>query len=131
MGHGRLEQWLVDADGPRCVSAESAWARGGPRWPDTAEGAMIAAVEAVLAGLPAEAEGYLAPALAEKRPLAAIPDACDLCRPMKYPAPDPAPSVALIRQINPHLATARPLHYRAEATGGTQGGWLIGEVWEG
>jgi len=129
VGHARLEQWLVEPGGPRCVSAESAWAGGGPRWPDTAEGTMIAAVEAVLAGLPGEAVGYLSPALARRRPLAAIADACDLCVPMKYPAPDPRPCVGLAKLLNPHLAAVRPLHYRAEPTGGPQGPWTIGEIW--
>jgi len=129
VGHARLEQWLIEADGPRCVSAESAWAGGGPRWPDTAEGTMIAAVEAMLAGLPAEAAGYLTPALAEKRPLANVAEACDLCVPMKYPAPDPRHCVGLVRVVNPHLAAVRPLHYRADPTGGLQGKWTIGEIW--
>lgn len=128
VGHGRLEQWLADGDGLRCVSAESAWSAGGPRWPETAEGAMIAAVEAALAGMDAEADGYLTPTLAEKRPLANVAEACDLCVPMKYPAPDPRPCVGLVKRINDHLATVRPLHYRAEATGGMQGRWLIGEL---
>lgn len=128
VGHARLEQWLVDGDGLNCVSRESAWAGGGPRWPDTAEGAMIAAVEAALAGLPGEAEGYLSPTLAEKRPLSHIAEACDLCVPMKYPAPDPRPCVALVKSENAHLATVRPLYYRAEPTGGAQGRWTILEM---
>lgn len=128
VGHARLEQWLVEPDGPRCVSSEGAWAGAGPRWPDTAEDTMIAAVEAALAGLPGERDGYLSPALAQNRPLDAIADACDLCVPMKYPLPDATPCVALVKQLNPHLATARPLHYRAEPVGGPQGRWMIGEI---
>ncbi len=129
VGHGRLEQWLADGDGLGCVSCESAWAGGGPRWPDTAEGAMIAAVEAALADLPGEVDGYLSPVLAEKRPLADVAEACDLCVPMKYPAPDPRPCVGLVKQLNAHLATVRPLYYRAEATGGSQGPWTVEAVW--
>ena len=128
VGHARLEQWLVDRDGLRCVSSQSAWEAGGPRWPATAEATMIAAVEAALAGLPGEANGYLSPALAEKKPLAAIAGACDLCVPMKYPVPDARPCVGLVRQINDHLAAVRPLRYHAEPGGGTQGRWLIDEM---
>jgi len=128
VGHARLEQWLADRDGLRCVASQSAWATGGPRWPDTAEATMIAAAEAALAGLPGEADGYLSPALAEKKPLAAIADACDLCVPMKYPVPDARPCVGLVRQLNDHLAIVRPLHYRAEPVGGTQGRWMIDEM---
>ena len=47
---------------------------------------------------------------------------------MKYPAPDPRPCVGLVKQLNPHLATVRPLYYRAEPTGGPQGRWMIGEM---
>ena len=128
VGHARLEQWLVDGDGLSCVSCESSWAGGGPRWPDTAEGAMIAAVEAALADLPVEAEGYLSPALAQNRPLARMAQACDLCVPMKYPAPDATPCVALVKRVNDHLATVRPLRYRAEAVEGMQGRWRIEAV---
>ena len=125
VGHARLEQWLADGGALRRVSAESAWSAGAPRWPTTAEGAMIAAVEAALAGLPAECEGYLSPALAAERPLAAIADACDLCVPMKYGAPDARPCVGLLRAENAHLAAVRPLYYRAEPSGGRQGPWQI------
>ena len=125
VGHGRLEQWLVDGDGPRCVCAESAWSAGGPRWPDTAEGTMIAAVEAALADLPGEAEGYLSPALAANRPLSAVGEVCDLCVPMKYALPDARPCVGLLKAVNDHLAAVRPLYYRAEPSGGRQGPWQI------
>lgn len=128
VGHGRLEQWLVDGDGARLVSSESVWSDGAPRWPQTAEDAMLAAVEAALAGLDAEAEGYLSPALAAAKPLAAVGEACDACAPMRYGAPDARPCVALLRAENAHLATARPLYYRAEPVGGRQGPWQITDI---
>ena len=52
VAHGRLEQWLVDGEGSRRVSSQSAWSAGSPRWPQTAEATVIAAVEAALTGLP-------------------------------------------------------------------------------
>lgn len=128
VGHGRLEQWLVEADGLRRVSSENVWAHGSPRWPDTAEGAMIAAVEAMLAGLPGECAGYLSPALASEGPLADVASACDLCVPMKYGLPDARPCVGLLKAENAHLATVRPLYYRAEAVSGPQGAWQIDAV---
>jgi hypothetical protein len=36
--------------------------------------------------------------------------------------------VALVKAENAHLATVRPLYYRAEPTGGTQGKWTILEM---
>ena len=129
VGHGRLEQWLLDSSGLRQVSSESVWAGGAPRWPGTAEGAMIAAVEAALAGLPAEADGYLSPALAGNRPLDAIGEICELCVPMKYGLPGERPCVGLLKSENAHLATVRPLYYRAGPSGGLQGPWQVEELW--
>ncbi len=128
VGHARLEQWIVDGGALRRVSDESVWSAGAPRWPTTAEGAMIAAVEAALAGLPAEAEGYLSPALAAGQPLSAVGEMCDLCVAMKYGVPDARPCVGLLHAENPHLATVRPLYYRAEPSGGRQGPWQITAV---
>ncbi|MDO4867812.1 MAG: hypothetical protein Q4C10_14875 [Clostridia bacterium] len=125
VGHGRLEQWLVDAGGLHCASSEPVWSAGAPRWPETAEATMRAAVEAALAGLKSEAEGYLSPALAANRPLDAIAEVCEVCAPMKYAPPDPRPCVALIQAEGPRLARARPLYYGAEPSGGRQGPWRI------
>lgn len=128
VGHGRLEQWLIDGGGLRQVSSESAWSAGAPRWPATAEGAMIAAGEAMLAGLPAEAEGYLSPALAPSKPLANLPEICELCVPMQYGVPDARPCVGLLKSENARLARVRPLYYAAEPAGGRQGPWQITAV---
>ncbi len=125
VGHGRLEQWLVDGAGPHLLSSQSAWSEGFPRWPDTAEATAVAAVEAMLADLPGEAEGYLSPALAAEKPLAAVAGACELCVPMKYAVPDARPCVGLLKAENPRLARVRPLYYRAEPIAGPQGAWQI------
>ena len=128
VGHGRLEQWLVDANGLSRVSAQSVWSAGAPRWPTTAEGAMIAAVEAMLAGQEDEAAGYMSPALAATSPLGAIDAICDVCVPMKYAPPDPRPCVGLVRAVNDHLAAVRPLYYAAAPCGGPQGAWQIEKI---
>ena len=125
VSHGRLEQWIADGGALRCVSSEPVWSAGAPRWPNTAEGAMIAAVEAALAGLPAEAQGYLTPAFAAARPLDAVADACDLCVPLRYGLPDTRSRVGLLRVENDHLAVVRPLAFRAVETGGAQGPWRV------
>lgn len=129
VGHGRLEQWLVDGAGAKRVSSQSAWSAGAPRWPQTAEATVVAAVEAMLAGLTDEATGYLSPALAAAHPLDAVAEACDLCQPMPFALPDARPCVALLKLENAHLATARPLFYRAEPAGGPQGPWQIAALW--
>lgn len=125
VGHGLLEQWLIDRDGPHRVSSESVWRYGAPRWPQTPEDTMIAAVEAARLGLFAEVEGYLTPALAQTRPLAAVGEICQACAPMRYGLPDPRPQIALLRAVNDHLAVARPLYYRAVRASGPQGPYRI------
>ena len=125
VGHGFLEQWAIDGGGAYLASREPVWIDGAPRWPRTAAGAMIAAVEAALAGVYGEADGYLTPALAAEAPLAAVARACDLCAPMKYGLGDDAPRVALLRMESERLAVARPLYYRAANDGGRQGPWRI------
>lgn len=129
VGHGLLEQWVVDGSGLSRASVQSVWAGGAPRWPRTAEDTMIAAVEAALAGQDAEAAGYLSPALARDAPLASIGEACDLCAPMKYGLPDARPCVALLSAVNDHLAVARPLYYRAEPVSHAQGAWQVEAMW--
>ena len=59
---------------------------------------------------------------------AAIGEICEVCVPMKYAAPDARPCVGLLHAENPHLATVRPLYYRAEPSGGRQGPWQITAV---
>ncbi len=125
VGHGRLEQWLLDGNGLNRVSSEPVWSRGAPRWPSTAGETLIAAVEAALAGLADEAAGYLSPSLAASKPLDALAEVCDACVPMKYGLPDARPCAGLLKLENAHLATVRPLYCRAEETGDAQGPWRI------
>lgn len=125
VGHGRLEQWLIDTDGLRRISSESVWFFGEPRWPQTAEDAMRAAIDAALLGLHDESEAYFSPQLRTTSPMSAISDICDLCIPMKYGLPDSRPCVGLMRMENEHLAYVRPLYYRAVMSGESQGPWAI------
>ena len=128
VGHAALESWRLAPEGLTLVSSEPAWADGAPRWPKTAAGAARAAVEAALAGLDGEAEGYLAPALRGRNPLANIRERCDLCVEMKFAPPDPRPCVGLLRLETANLARVRPLYYRASASGGLQGPYQIEEL---
>jgi len=125
VGHGRLEQWLVDDDGLKRLSSEPVWPSGGPSWPQTAEDTMIAAVEAALQGLFGEADNYFTPSLGDTSPLNAISDVCDLCLPMKYGIPDQRPCIGLLHMENECFATVAPLWYRAHLAGGPQGAWQI------
>ena len=125
VGHGRLEQWFADENGLQRLSSEPVWASGNPVWPETAEDTMIAAVEAALAELPEEADGYFAPSLGETSPLNAVSDICDLCLPMKYGSPSPHPCVGLLKIESDHFAKVTPLCYRARLAGSLQGPWQI------
>ena len=125
VGHGKLEQWFADESGLQRLSSEPVWPSGNPLWPETAEDTMIAAVEAALAGLFEEADGYFSSALEDTSPLNAISDVCDLCLPMKYGSPSPLPSVGLLTMESDHFAKVTPLYYRARLAGSMQGPWQI------
>lgn len=128
VGHATLETWRLTAGGLLPVSSEPAWAHGAPRWPRTPEETARAAVEAALAGLDAEAEGYLAPALRPRAPLKDLRARCDLCVEMKYAPPQARPCVGLLRLEAGHLARVSPLYFRAAPTGGPQGPYQIEEM---
>ena len=124
-GHATLETWRLAPEGLTLISSEAAWADGAPRRPATAAETAQAAVEAALAGLDGEAEGYLSPALRERAPLRDIRERCDLCVEMRYAPPDPRPCVGLLTMLGENLARVRPLYYRAA---GAQGAYRIEEL---
>lgn len=125
VGHASLESWRLEPEGLVMVSSEPAWANGAPGWPRTALETVCAAVEAELAGLHGEAEGYLSPALRANSPLGRIAERCDLCVEMKYAPPDGRPCAALVRLEGGVMAKAEPLYYRASPSGGAQGAYQI------
>lgn len=127
VGHATLETWKLTQEGLTLISSEPAWANGAPRWPKTPEETMRAAVEAALAGLDAEAERYLSPALRSRMPLAGIQEKCDLCVEMKYAPPSARPCVGLLRLEGENLGRVSPLYFRAVPSGGLQGPYLIEE----
>ena len=125
VGHALLEQWRADATGLTRLSRQTVWVEGAPRWPATAEQTAIAAVEAALLRLHAEAEGYLSPALAETLRPEALVESFSLCVPMRHLPPDSRPCVGLVRLENPRLARVQPLFYEAEPAASTQGPWRL------
>jgi len=125
VGHGSLETWRLEDEGLRMISSEPSWVNGSPRWPKRALDTVLAAVEAELAGLRGEAEGYLSPALRARSPLEKIAERCDLCGEMKYGLPDGRPCAALIRLEGEAIAAAEPLYYRVSPSGGLQGAYQI------
>ena len=127
VGHAVLEVWRLAPEGLTLASSESAWSDGAPRWPKTAAETARAAVEAALAGLDGEAEGYLSESLRAAAPLRGIRERCDLCVEMRYAPPDPRPCVGLLTLLGDNLARVRPLYYRASPAGGLQGPYKIEE----
>ena len=128
VGHATRERWQLAPEGLTLVSSEAAWEDGAPRWPQSPADTVRAAVEAALAGLDGEAEGYLSDALRARAPLAGMRERCDLCVEMKYAAPDARPCVGLLTLLGEKLARVRPLYYRASNTGGLQGPYRIEEL---
>ena len=125
VGHGFIENWRLEEDGLRLVSSESVWVDGAPRWPQTPLQAVCAAIEAGMAGLHGEAEGYLSPALRSRSPLGEICDQYDFCTEMKYGLPEGRSCAALIRLEGEAMARAVPLYYRCSPSGGAQGAYQI------
>lgn len=131
VGHATLESWKLTAEGLMLLGSESAWADGQPQWPTTPERTVRAMVEAALAGLDGEAEGYLSPALRRQGIADRLRESCDLCVEMKYAPPDPRPCVGRLQLLGERLARVHPLYFRASPSGGPQGPWLIEELeWE-
>lgn len=128
VGHATLETWRLTPNGLMLLSSEPAWANGAPRWPVTPAETARAAVEAALAGLDAEAEGYLAPALRSQFPIAQLRENCDLCIEMKYAPPDPRPCVGLLKLEGARMARVSPLYFQATPTGGPQGPWQLERI---
>ena len=128
VGHATLEIWQLHPEGLTLVSTESVWADGAPRWPKTAAQTARAAVEAALAGLDGEADGYLSDSLRDRAPLRGIRDRCDLCVEMRYAPPDPRPCVGLLTLMGENLARVRPLYYRAAPRNSLQGPYQIEEL---
>lgn len=128
VGHASLETWKLTPEGLMLISSEPAWANGAPRWPKTPEETARAAVEAALAGLDAEAERYLSPALRKRMPLAGIRNKCDLCVDMRYAPPSPRPCVGLLQLEGAHMARVSPLYFQAVPSGDPQGPYLIDDM---
>lgn len=128
VGHATLEIWRLTAEGLMLISSEPAWAHGAPRWPKSPQDAARAAVEAALAGLDAEAERFLTPALRMRAPLSGIREVCDLCVEMKYAPPDGRSCVGLLRLEGENLARVRPMYYRAVPSGSPQGPYQLDEI---
>ncbi len=125
VGHATLEIWRLTANGLMLASSEPAWADGAPHWPQTPAETARAAIEAALADLDAEAEGYLSPRLREQLSAADLKSMGDLCVEMKYAPPSARPCVGMLQLEGDHLARVRPLYFRAIPSGGVQGPWQI------
>ena len=111
-GHAVREDWQISAAGLQLLTATAAWEAGAPRWPQTPCETAIAAVEAEMAALHEEAEGYLSPTLRARNPLPEIAAACDLCIRLKYGGSG-TDAVGLLRLEGGNLARVTPLRFRA------------------
>ncbi len=125
VGHARIEIWEAQDASLALADSEHAWAGGTPVWPRNAEDTARAALEAGILGLPAEAEGYLAPHLRGQNLVAARTGGFDACVPLKYAAPDARRAVGLLRRESARCATVSPVYYTAAPMGGAQGAWAI------
>lgn len=125
VGHATLESWRLTPDGLMLLSSEPVWLSGAPRWPQTPEETVQAAVEAALVGLDSEAERYLSPSLRNHMPLAGMRERCDLCLEMKYAPPSSRPCIGLLKLEGAHMGRVSPLYFRTSPSGGPQGPYQI------
>lgn len=128
VGHAVRESWQLSEAGLRLLSSQPSFSEGVPKWPQTAEDTVIAAIESARTGRVEEAENYLAPRLREQRPLEAILALCDLCVKIKYAPPHSRPAVGLLRLQSDSFARVCPLYFRASPSAGRQGAWQIDEM---
>ena len=125
VGHAAREEWQLTPNGLQLLSSEFAWEHGAPRWPRTPEDTAVAAVEAAMAGLEDEAEGYMLPRLRESNPLREIRERCDLCVRMKYAPPGDTACVGLLKLEGGSLARVEALCCRAAPSGRQDFPWLL------
>ena len=128
VGHASTEEWQLTAAGLQLVSSQFSWEHGAPVWPQTPEATALAAVEAAMAGLDDEADGYMLPRLREQHPLRDIGSRCDLCVKMKYALPDSGPCIGLLRLEGSSLARVEPLHFRAVPSDRREFPWQLEEL---
>ncbi|MGI6239640.1 MAG: hypothetical protein ACOYI5_08455 [Christensenellales bacterium] len=125
VGHARIEMWALLAGALEPVDSEYAWANGTPDWPKTAEDTALAAFEAAILGLDAEAEGYLAPPLRASARMARLAEGYSAATRLKYALPDHRQAIGLVRAETDRCAAVVPVYYKASAMGGAQGAWAI------
>jgi hypothetical protein len=123
VGHARLTRWTFSDGRFVRINAEHFWTRGAPEWPQTPEGAALAALQAARLGLMDEARAYLAPG-ASAGALEAAARAGDAL-PLKYPPLDGRSAVGLVEVRGDWLAAVRPVFYHASPLGGPQGVWRL------
>lgn len=128
VGHGTLETWRWTPDGLTPVSSESVWTDGAPKWPKTPEETARAFVEACLAGLDGEAEGYLAPPMRQTFDPSAIRARCDLCVRLKYAPRGAWADVGLLCLTGENLARVEAMEYAAIASGSPQGPYKLERI---
>lgn len=131
VGHARIEIWAAQEDALQSLDAEYAWADGTPTWPQSAEEAALAALEAAFLGLDAEAEGYLIPRLRGTGLVARAIEGADAAVRLKYAIPDSRPAVGLLRRETGRCAVVAPAFYKASPMGGAQGTWALEALGEG
>lgn len=128
VGHAMLESWQLTSEGLLLLSSEPTWFNGEPRWPQTPEETMRAAVEAALIGLETEAERYLSPMLRNRMPLSGIREKCDLCVELKYAPPSLRACVGMLHLEGEQFGRVSPLYFHASLTGDPQIPYQIDEL---
>ncbi len=126
VGHAQLITYRASHDGFEAAQVEPLWASGAPNWPQTAEEAALAALQAARLGLSDEANGYFSAGIAAGGgPALAEAVRSDGAVALKYPLPTGEQAVGLLKLVGENAAQVAPVAYRALAMGGGQGMWRL------
>lgn len=125
VGHVRMETWEIGADGPYIIGTEYGWGDGGPKWPEDAESAALAALQAGILGLWDEAEGYIDHLQRGKGVVKGICEGADGAVALSYPAPGARKAVGILKNVARGMGVVEEVYYKGKAEGGAQGMWTV------
>ncbi|MBO4886066.1 MAG: hypothetical protein J5602_12210, partial [Clostridia bacterium] len=124
-GHAQAETWLPGEVMEAPASVEPAWLDGSPRAPSSPREVALIAVRAAQLDEMNEAMACFHPAAPCREALAAAA-VFDGALPLKYPAPDGAPCIGLVKTLSDHMIRVVPAAYRC-VSGGVHG-WQLEEL---
>ena len=114
-GHIRTDTYKTGADGLSLISSQISLPAS--EYPDTAEKAALAVMEALLLGLPDEARMYT------EGDVTAVTKGTEAVIPLKYAIPSHLPAIGSVHRLSENCASVEALYYSAQLS--EEGKWKI------